>query len=501
MGWGKEIRIISLLTLDTVFFLLEVIIGYMSHSLALIADSFHMLNDIIALLVALWAVDVAKNRNPDSKYTYGWKRAEILGALINAVFLIALCFSILVEALQRLISPQEIDNPKRVMYVGCAGLVSNIVGMFLFHEHGGGEGGFAHGHSHGGDIESGPEHGHGHSHGHSHSHEHSHDNTHDHGDTHEHKHGHTHRRLSGLGLDDADDNCEVCRATIGDILPDHVVHKLATECDSLLGNTNESAVDFGSGGKGSEAVLVDKKKKHSSRSLNMHGVFLHVLGDALGNVGVIASALFIWKTKYTWRFYFDPAVSILITMIIFSSAIPLSRRASKILLQATPSSISTDELEREILQIPGVVTVHDFHVWNLTESIFIASIHVQISGSPDQYVSIAKQIRAIFHMYGIHSATVQPEFVSGEVSKEMLRRFSRIAGNIRHSSSPSSSLRCETPDNYATERENSNDSDIKQGNNIVHTSPVSYGSTGTAGRCLIDDAVHCNTDECLGKRS
>ena len=147
------------------------------------------------------------------------------------------------------------------------------------------------------------------------------------------------------------------------------------------------------------------------------------------------------------------------------------------------------------------MTVHDFHVWNLTESIFIASIHVQISGSPDQYVSIAKQIRAIFHMYGIHSATVQPEFVSGEVSKEMLRRFSRIAGNIRHSSSPSSSLRCETPDNYATERENSNDSDIKQGNNIVHTSPVSYGSTGTAGRCLIDDAVHCNTDECLGKRS
>lgn len=150
---GKEIRIGALLTLDTVFFVIEITIGYMSHSLALIADSFHMLNDIFSLLVALWAVSVAKNRGPDAKYTYGWKRAEILGALVNAVFLIALCFSIFIEALQRLIEVQEIQNPKLVLIVGCAGLASNIVGLFLFHDDGHG-----HGHSHGGlgsDIEAG----------------------------------------------------------------------------------------------------------------------------------------------------------------------------------------------------------------------------------------------------------------------------------------------------------------------------------------------------------
>ncbi len=138
---GKQIRIVSLLVLDTIFFLLEIIIGYMSHSLALIADSFHMLNDIFSLLVALWAVKVAKERDPDAKYTYGWKRAEILGALVNAVFLIALCFSIFIEALQRLIEPQEITNPKLVMYIGITGLMSNCVGLVLFNEH-------DHGHSH-----------------------------------------------------------------------------------------------------------------------------------------------------------------------------------------------------------------------------------------------------------------------------------------------------------------------------------------------------------------
>lgn len=102
----------SLLVIDTTFFFIELISGYMVHSLALVADSFHMLNDIISLVIALWAVNVAKNKDPDAKYTYGWKRAEILGALVNAVFLIALCVSILIEAIQRFFEPQEINNPK-----------------------------------------------------------------------------------------------------------------------------------------------------------------------------------------------------------------------------------------------------------------------------------------------------------------------------------------------------------------------------------------------------
>lgn len=53
---NKEVRISALLVLDTIFFLLEAIIGYTVQSLALIADSFHMLNDIISLIIALWAV-------------------------------------------------------------------------------------------------------------------------------------------------------------------------------------------------------------------------------------------------------------------------------------------------------------------------------------------------------------------------------------------------------------------------------------------------------------
>ncbi|CAI1651690.1 hypothetical protein SEUBUCD646_0M03810 [Saccharomyces eubayanus] len=441
---GKELRIISLLTLDTIFFLLELIIGYMSHSLALIADSFHMLNDIISLLVALWAVDVAKNRGPDAKYTYGWKRAEILGALINAVFLIALCFSIMIEALQRLIEPQEIQNPKLVLYVGVAGLISNIAGLFLFHDHGSDS---LHSHSHGSteggnndlDIESNATH----------------------------SHSHVSLPNDNFSADEDAISSPGPSEDIREVLPQSVVNRLSNENQPLL-NHDDHGHNSG-------------PKKNKQRSLNMHGVFLHVLGDALGNIGVITAALFIWKTEYSWRFYSDPIVSLLITIIIFSSALPLSRRASRILLQATPSTISADQIQREILAVPGVVAVHDFHIWNLTESIYIASIHVQIDCTPDKFISSAKLIRKIFHQHGIHSATVQPEFVSGEVNEDIRRRFSIIAGGTEPS--PSSSQE-------AFENNGNSERDKKR-------SPTAYGATTASSNCIVDDAVNCNTSNCL----
>ena len=65
--------------------------------------------------------------------TFGWARAEVLGALINAVFLVALCFSILVEAFKRLVEPEGLTDPDLILIVGGIGLLINVIGMFLFH--------------------------------------------------------------------------------------------------------------------------------------------------------------------------------------------------------------------------------------------------------------------------------------------------------------------------------------------------------------------------------
>ena len=71
MAFSRSARIITLLVIDTVFFFLEIIVGYAVHSLALVADSFHMLNDVFSLIVALYAIRLAKSKTNNSKYTYG----------------------------------------------------------------------------------------------------------------------------------------------------------------------------------------------------------------------------------------------------------------------------------------------------------------------------------------------------------------------------------------------------------------------------------------------
>lgn len=68
-----------------------------------------------------------------SKNTFGWARAEVLGALVNAVFLVALCFSITVEACKRFIEVEEIHEAKLLVAVGALGLLVNVIGLCLFH--------------------------------------------------------------------------------------------------------------------------------------------------------------------------------------------------------------------------------------------------------------------------------------------------------------------------------------------------------------------------------
>lgn len=140
-----------MLFMTSSFFLVEIVVGYATNSMALVADSFHMLSDVMSLVIGFFALRYSKRSQRTERNTFGWQRAEVLGALVNAVFLIALCFSILVESLKRLVEPEVIHNPILVLIVGVAGLLVNVIGLILFHRHG-------HGHSHGGG-------GHGHSHG------------------------------------------------------------------------------------------------------------------------------------------------------------------------------------------------------------------------------------------------------------------------------------------------------------------------------------------------
>lgn len=133
-----------MMVLTSSFFLVEISVGYVTNSMALVADSFHMLSDVASLLVGFLALRYSTLSKRTHKYTFGYVRSEVLGALVNAVFLVALCFSIFVESMKRLVIPEAVDNPILVLIVGSIGLFVNIIGLFLFHQHGHSHAGHSH---------------------------------------------------------------------------------------------------------------------------------------------------------------------------------------------------------------------------------------------------------------------------------------------------------------------------------------------------------------------
>lgn len=100
----RQRRIVLMLVMISSFFFVEVAVGYISNSLALVADAFHMFSDIVALIVALVAIRVAK-RSSSSANTYGWQRAELLGALVNSVTLLTMCVTITLDTTERFTNP------------------------------------------------------------------------------------------------------------------------------------------------------------------------------------------------------------------------------------------------------------------------------------------------------------------------------------------------------------------------------------------------------------
>ncbi|XP_069624584.1 calcium/manganese antiporter SLC30A10-like isoform X3 [Ranitomeya imitator] len=132
---GKTCRLIFMLVITVIFFVAELVSGYLGNSIALISDSFNMLSDLISLCVGITASRISRRQSRGPQATYGYTRAEVVGALCNAVFLTALCFTILVDSILRLAKPEKIDDPELVLIVGTLGLGVNIVGLLVFQDY------------------------------------------------------------------------------------------------------------------------------------------------------------------------------------------------------------------------------------------------------------------------------------------------------------------------------------------------------------------------------
>jgi cobalt-zinc-cadmium efflux system protein len=146
---------------------------------------------------------------------------------------------------------------------------------------------------------------------------------------------------------------------------------------------------------------------HGSRagSLNARGVYLHVLGDALGSVGALAAAAIIWLTGWTAA---DPIVSIALSLLILAGAWRLLRESTEILLDAVPRHVAMAEVQQRMLSVPGVAAVHDLHVWTVVNGVVAMSGHAVV---PDlvAHPGVLDGIRTEMAALGIGHVTIQLE--------------------------------------------------------------------------------------------
>jgi cobalt-zinc-cadmium efflux system protein len=256
--------------------LTEFVAGYLAHSLALISDAWHNLTDVPSLVLAGIAL-YFERKPPDEHRTYGYQRAGVLAAFVNALVLVAVALFICYAGYERIIHPAPVAA-RTLLMVGLIALVIN----------------------------------------------------------------------GGISL-----------------------------------------------------ALAPGRQ-----DLNLRAVFIHNLGDALSNVGLVVGALLI---QYTGHYFIDPLLAFLIAGMIIWTAFGIITDSGNILLESLPRGMDLELVAKAILRVPGVREVHDVHIWSLGSRTHALSCHVQV---PDallsQTASITRQLREVLaHDFGINHTTIQ----------------------------------------------------------------------------------------------
>uniref|UniRef100_A0A286XVS5 Zinc transporter n=1 Tax=Cavia porcellus TaxID=10141 RepID=A0A286XVS5_CAVPO len=300
-----------------------------------------------AILAGLAASVISKWRDNDA-FSYGYVRAEVLAGFVNGLFLIFTAFFIFSEGVERALAPPDVHH-ERLLLVSILGFVVNLVGIFVF-KHGG------HGHSHGS--------GHGHSHSLLNG---ALDPTHGHGDhchSHELKHGaaHSHDHAHGPG---------------------------------------HGHGHFHSHGDGPKIIFLLSF---------LLGVFLHILADTLGSIGVIASAIMMQNFGLMIA---DPICSILIAILIVVSVIPLLKESVGILMQRTPPMLENTlpHCYQRVQELQGVYSLQEQHFWTLCSDVYVGTVKLVVAPDADARW-ILSQTHNIFTQAGVRQLYVQIDFAA-----------------------------------------------------------------------------------------
>jgi cobalt-zinc-cadmium efflux system protein len=159
-------------------------------------------------------------------------------------------------------------------------------------------------------------------------------------------------------------------------------------------------------GLGVNVVSMLLLRSGSEESLNVRAAYFEVLSDALASAGVIVAAAVIAITDWT---PIDTIVAVAIGIWIVPRAWSVAAESIRILLQAAPAGLDLDRLRADLGALPGVVDVHDLHVWTLTSEMDVASAHLMVAPGTDPHGVLDRARDVLRVEYAISHATLQVE--------------------------------------------------------------------------------------------
>jgi cobalt-zinc-cadmium efflux system protein len=141
-----------------------------------------------------------------------------------------------------------------------------------------------------------------------------------------------------------------------------------------------------------------------SRSLNMEGSYRHIVTDLYGFIATAVAAGVIIATGFDRA---DPIASLLIAGILLHAAYGLLKESGRVFMEAAPAGIDPDEIGRALAGHPGVVEVHDLHVWEVTSGFPALSAHVVVRAGDDCHELRRSLQRLVADRFGIRHTTLQ----------------------------------------------------------------------------------------------
>lgn len=152
-------------------------------------------------------------------------------------------------------------------------------------------------------------------------------------------------------------------------------------------------------------IVLRSLHDHAHDDVNIGAASLHVLGDLLGSVGAVLAALAVRWLGWNWA---DPALSLLVAVLILNSAWQLLRRSTHILLEGVPEGMDPHEVENALREIDASIRdVHHLHVWQLASGSRMATLHLELHDQAEGARALAAVNRTLLERFGIRHATVQ----------------------------------------------------------------------------------------------